>query len=297
MNGENPKKLSKPIFCILIFLVFGNILAWIAVFSFSGPSRLELIFFSVGQGDAILIETPGKNQILIDGGPGNLILEKLGKRMPFFDRTIELIVLSHPESDHLQGLLEVLKNYKVENIIWSGVKRTTPDFEEWQGLIEKERAKIFYAKAGLKVSEKNLVLIFLYPFELLAGKFVQNSNETSLVAKLELGKATFLFTGDIPKSIEEELLSKYKEADVLFSQVLKVAHHGSKSSTSERFLEKVLPKIAVISAGENNQFGHPHSETLEKLEKYKIQILRTDLQGDIKIVTNGKELIYGISNN
>lgn len=293
MLGKNKITKIGPIF--LIFLCVANVLAWNAAFELHKQKNLEAHFFYIGEGDAILIETPGQNQILIDGGPNNLILDKLSKELPFFDRTIELVILTHPEKDHLDGLLEVLKNYKVENIIWTGVLRDTTEFKEWQNLIEKEGARILYGKGGLKVTENNLFLTFLYPLESLVGNLVKDSNDTSLVLKLELDEIGFLFTGDITKLTEDQLTLNYEDPKILKSDVLKVAHHGSKTSSSERFLEKILPTVAVISAGKNNQFGHPHSEVLEKIKKYGAQILRTDLQGDITIITNGKNLIYEIS--
>lgn len=293
MLGKNKITKIGPIF--LIFLCVANVLAWNAVFEFHKQKNLEVHFFYIGEGDAILIETPGKNQILIDGGPNNLILDKLSRKLPFFDRTIELVILTHPEKDHLGGLLEVLKNYKVENIIWTGVARDTTEFRRWQNLIEKENARILYGKAGIKVIENNLFLTIIYPFESLVGNLVKDSNDTSLVIKLELDEIGFLFTGDITKLTEDQLTLNYDDPKILKSDILKVAHHGSKTSSSERFLEKTLPTVAVISAGKNNQFGHPHSEVLEKIKKYGAQILRTDLQGDITIITNGKNLIYEIS--
>lgn len=294
MLGKN--KITKKISLIfLIFLYVANVLAWNAVFELNKPKNLETHFFYIGEGDAILIETPGQNQILIDGGPNNLILDKLSKELPFFDRTIELVILTHPEQDHLEGLLEVLKNYKVENIIWTGVLRDTTEFKEWQNLIEKEGARILYGKKGIKVTENNLFLIFLYPLKSLVGNLVKDSNDTSLVLKLEFDEIGFLFTGDITKLTEDQLILNYEDPKILKSDILKVAHHGSKTSSSERFLEKTLPTIAVVSAGKNNQFGHPHPEVLEKIKKYGAQIFRTDLQGDITIITNGKDLIYEIS--
>ncbi|MDP3763597.1 MAG: MBL fold metallo-hydrolase, partial [bacterium] len=142
----------NPVLIILGILVGLNLLAWLAVWELGSGTGLEVTFFDVGQGDAVFIETPQGQQILIDGGPSSVILEKLGKEMPFWDRTIDLIILTHPERDHLAGLLEVLKSYKVENILWTGVVRDTAEYKEWQKLIQEEGAKIFIAKAGLRIS-------------------------------------------------------------------------------------------------------------------------------------------------
>lgn len=281
------KKAKKFIYSILVFLFFLNILAWVVVYDLKNPQVLEVNFFDVGQGDAIFIETPQRHQILIDGGPGSAVLEKLAKEMPFWDRTIDLIILTHPEKDHLAGLIEVLKRYKVENILWTGVIRDTAEFKEWEKSIKGERAKIFIAKSGQKIIMPKTVLGILYPLENLEGEELKDSNNTSIVAKLVFKENSFLFTGDIYKSIEKELITKETDID---SDVLKVAHHGSKTSSSEEFMKEVSPQEAVISAGKDNPYGHPHQEVLEILEKYGIRILRTDLDGDIKIISDGSNL-------
>jgi competence protein ComEC len=270
-----------------IFLFLSNILAWLVVSDLSKPALLKVVFFDVGQGDAIFIETPKRHQILIDGGPTSSILEKLSKEMPFWDRTIDLVILTHPERDHLFGLLDVLKRYKIENILWTGIIREIPEYKKWKELIEKEKSEIKIAKAGLKIFASDFLMKILYPFESLEGKKYQNSNETSIVSKLIFDKISFLFTGDILKKQEKELIDQY--SDFLESNILKLAHHGSKSSNSEEFLREVLPEIAIISVGRENKYGHPHQEVLERLEKYDIKILRTDRDKDIKIISNGKK--------
>ena len=283
-------KRNNSVFLILGILFFLNIFAWIVVFELSQPRFLEVIFFDVGQGDAIFIETPQRHQILIDGGPDSKILEKLGKEMPFWDRTIDLIILTHPEKDHLFGLLEVLKRYQVENILWTGVQRETPEAEEWEKLIKEEKAKIFLSKAGQKIifsrKEAENFMDIIHPFEDLKGREVKDSNNTSIVSRLVFGNNSFLFTGDIEKEVEERLAEQNIFLD---SDILKVAHHGSFTSSSENFIERVSPEIAVISAGKKNQYGHPHREVLERLEKFGIKILRTDQMGNIRIFSNDKE--------
>ena len=131
----------NPVFIILGILLGLNALAWLAVYNLSQARLLEVDFFDTGQGDAIFIETPQNYQILIDGGPDSTILEKLNKEMPFWDRTIDLIILTHPEKDHMAGLIEVLKRYKVENILWTGIVRDTAEYKEWQKSIQKEKDK------------------------------------------------------------------------------------------------------------------------------------------------------------
>ena len=282
------RKARNFVLSVLVVLASLNILAWIAVFDLAKPQFFEVNFFDIGQGDAIFIVSPKRQQILIDGGPDSKILEKLGKEMPFYDRSIDLVILTHPERDHLAGLIEVLKKYKVENILWTGIKRDSAEFKEWENLIKDEKAKIFIAKTGQKIhcstwNDGHCYFEILFPFENLEGKEFENSNDTSIVARLVFGKNHFLFTGDISKIAERELVIRAN----IDSDVLKVAHHGSKTSSSEEFLKAVSPKIAVISVGKGNSYGHPHQEVLEIFQKFGIKVLRTDLDGDIKIISDG----------
>jgi competence protein ComEC len=271
----------------ILLLILANLYLWRFVFSLDG--NLQVIFFDVGQGDSIFIETPQGHQILIDGGPSKKILEKLAMELPFWDRTLDLVILSHPEKDHLEGLNYVLRRYKVENILWTGVLRETNVFREWQEALEKEKANEVIAKAEEEIKAGNVKIFILYPFQSLAGKEYKNSNDTSIVANLVFGENSFLFTGDATKKTEQQLLAKKLDID---SDVLKVGHHGSKTSTSKEFLKEVSPEIAVISCGRNNRYGHPHKEVLQNLRNFGIKILNTCQKGDIKIVSNGNDLIY-----
>jgi len=278
------KKLT-PV--ILAFLFLTNILAWITVYDLDKPQLLEVSFFDIGQGDSIFIETPQGHQILIDGGPSSKILEKLGEEISFSDRTIDLIILTHPEHDHIGGLIDVLERYKVENIMWTGIIRETKEYGAWIEAIEEEEANMIIAKAGQKIEAGEVLIYILYPFESLKGEVVKEVNNSSVVARLVFDQNSFLFTGDIFKSVEEELI----EREELKSDILKVGHHGSKTSSSKEFIESVLPELAVIQSGRDNHYGHPHPETLEVLGNYDIKVLRTDKEGDIKILSNGVNYI------
>lgn len=288
-SNRSPKLFFTKI--ILGCLVFLNIVAWFIVWDLAQPKFLEVVFFDVGQGDATFIETPQRIQILIDGGPSSVILEKLAKEMPFYDRTIDLIILTHPEKDHLFGLLEVLKKYKIKNILWTGVVKDTAEFQEWRNLINKEGAKIIMAQAGQQIDiglaqGGPILLDILNPSEDLEGQEFKDSNDTSIVADLVFKDVSFLFTGDITEKVEKKL-----NVD---SDILKVAHHGSKTSSSPEFLKKVSPDIAIISVGEN-KYGHPSPEVLANLENFGIKTLITKELGDIKIISDGEK--YGISNS
>ncbi len=270
---------KKLVWVVLGVLICLSVIAWVVVWDLKGAGDLEVVFFDVGQGDSIFIETPDGFQVLIDGGPGLAVLEKLGKEMPFYDRTIDLIILTHPEHDHLFGLLEVLKRYKIKNILWTGIIRDTAEWEEWKRLIEDEGAEIKIAQAGQKINlSENIYLSIIYPFESLEGQETKYTNDTSIVAELVFKDVSFLFTGDITKKIEKQL--------IVDSDILKVAHHGSKTSSCLEFLEAVSPELAVISVGEN-RWGHPNQEVLENLQQFNIEILITRELGDIKIVSDG----------
>ncbi len=273
-----------------MFLVLANVFVWKEVLSFS--NKLEVVFFDMGQGDSIFIETGQGHQILIDGGPGGeRILEKLSGEMPFWDRSIDLVILTHPDYDHLRGLLDVLDRYKVENILWTGVKRETKTFEKWLEKTEVEGANIFIAKTGQRIKAGKAQIYILHPFWSLEGEmFERSSNDSSVVAKLLFGQNTFLFTGDISRKVEEDLLVRSALPVSLAAEVLKISHHGSKTANSREFFEVLQPEIAVISCGKDNKYGHPQLEVLSNLREFGITILRTDELGDIKITTNGTNL-------
>jgi len=278
--------LSKDKIRLLVIgiLVISNIIAWQHI-SFLLCPYLDVTFLDVGQGDSIFIQTPSKNQILIDGGPNSQVLERLGNQIPFFDRTLDLIVLTHPEKDHMAGLLDVLKVYRVENILWSGVVRETKDFKEWQRLIEGEGSNMIIAKAGKRIIlDSGIYLDILNPSVSLEGELINDSNPTSVVVRLVNRNMSFLFTGDIDQKVEKALENKEVKADIL-----KVAHHGSKYSSSEGFLRAVSPRIAIIEVGDNS-YGQPAQEVLQRLENSGINSFNTKDSGDIKIITDGNNL-------
>lgn len=278
---------KKLVIGIIAVLVCFNVLAWAAVLKTSDQS-LKVVFFDVGQGDSIFIETPKGTQVLIDGGPNSKVLEKLNEQLPFFDRSLDLVILTHPDADHLAGLVEVLKSYKADFVAWTGVGSSRPEFQEFLAEINQGNAqKLFLAEGEKIIIGKDVYFEVLAPLENFQGREVSDFNSSSLILKMVYGKSTFLFTGDSPQSIEWQLVDSGKD---ISSQVLKVSHHGSDTATSDIFLQKVDPEIAVISAGAKNRYGHPAAEILERLEKYGIKTMRTDQQGNIKIFSNGEEI-------
>ncbi|PIP23647.1 MAG: MBL fold metallo-hydrolase [Candidatus Nealsonbacteria bacterium CG_4_10_14_0_2_um_filter_38_17] len=283
MRGDKAKNSTIFIFGLLVIL---NSLAWITVYNLSKPRLLEVDFFDVGQGDSIFIETPQKYQVLIDGGPSSKIIEKLGKVMPFYDRSLDLVILTHPDPDHLVGLIDVLKNYNVNLIGFTGVVSSNPEFIEWKSQISSKHTPLIVLTKNEKILlGKEVYMYILAPLESFEGREVKDFNSSSIVARLVFKNSSFLFTGDTPKSVEKELVENKSNID---SDVLKVGHHGSKTSTSDIFLQAVTPENAVIQVGKDNRYGHPHQEVLDRLQNYGIKILRTDQDSDIKIISDGE---------
>ncbi|HFC76770.1 MAG TPA: MBL fold metallo-hydrolase [Candidatus Moranbacteria bacterium] len=259
-----------------IGLIICLILGWI-IFCLQKNQELKIIFFNVGQGDAILIES-GRNQIIIDGGRNEeLLLERLGEFMPFWDRTIEAIVVTHPDSDHFGGLIGALKNYRVKNVIKTKARSKSQIWRKMENIIAEKKVNKILAINGLNIKFPNLAKIeTLFPFFNVA-EYPKKTNDTSVVMKLVYGKNSFLFTGDLPSNKEDELLQTKIN---LKSEVLKVGHHGSRFSTSDDFLEAVDPKDAIISVGKNS-YSHPTKEVLDKLKRRLVRIWRTDQDGNI----------------
>lgn len=293
------EKNTKWFYFGIIFLICFNFFVWKEVFYLYKNSELKVNFLNVGQGDSAFVVTPQNHQILIDGGPDSTVLGKIAKQMPFWDKSLDLVILSHPEKDHMQGLIEVLKRYKVNYIVWSGVKKQDTEYLEWLKVLIKQQkmgAKIITAQVGQEIKVGNLLIDILNPKENLFGRDAgSSSNDTSVVAKLIYGKNSFLFTGDIDAKAEADLIAKFS-GDVghppilsLKSNVLKVAHHGSKYSTTDIFLESVKPSAAVIEVGKNT-YGHPTPEAILRLKNIGAKILRTDQLGDIVFKSNGQNL-------
>lgn len=268
---------------ILIVLFVITIIIWVFVFREAKQNDiLEIDFFDVGQGDGIFVETGDGKQMLVDGGPSNVILEKLGKEMGFYDRYIDLVILTHPEYDHIGGLIEVIKRYNIGAIITTGVVRDTNQYKEWIKIIEQKNIPIYIAQLGGQIDfGNNIKMDILYPFENLVGQEVSNTNNSSIVGKLVYKDFEVLLTGDIEKSVERKLVNSGID---LKADVLKVPHHGSKTSSTEEFLQAVNSVINIIQAGKDNKYGHPHQEVLERMANVFI----TGKSGDVEILTNGK---------
>ena len=257
--------------------------------------ELHISFLNIGQGDAILIQR-GNQQVLIDGGPSpQALIMELGERMPFWDRTIELVILTHPHSDHLTGLVEVLERYQVEQVLYADVDDSSPLYQEWLELIEENDIEYTLAQAGQQIDLGDGVIIeVLHPPEPLLAGTGSDINNNSVVLRLSLGQVSFLLAADIEQEAEFELIALPAN---LNSTVLKVAHSGSYTSTTAEFLAAANPQVAVISVGEN-PFGHPSGEVLARLEDElgAENVYLTSEQGTIEFITDGRRLWVTVEN-
>lgn len=252
--------------------------------------ELHVSFLDVGEGDAIFIQK-GNQQVLIDGGPGPQAIDLgLSRRMPFWDRTIDLLVLTHPHSDHLAGLVEVLRRYRVGQVLYPALDYRSPLFDEWMRLIAESGVKSTVACAGQQVAlgDGAIMEVLNPPVNPLSGSESDLDNN-SIVLRLRDGKVSFLLAADIMRDTEWELV---RERADLASTVFKVAHHGSDTSTTSEFLAVVNPQAAIISCGAGNKFGHPNDVVVDRLEQKlgKENIYRTDKYGTIEFITDGKRL-------
>jgi len=274
-------KNKKLNFLILTALFAATIFIWSTIFSLLSGDVLKVVFFDIGQGDSIFIETPAKRQILIDGGPDKSVLEKLGEAMPFYDRSIDLVILTHPDSDHITGLVSVLEYFEVGHILVSGFKGDSAVYSQWEKIIEEKKIPLTVAQAGQKVIfPSGAVLEILWPDQ-SRMETISLANNASVVGRLIYGNSKMILTGDIEKKVENLL----GENSDLRADILKTAHHGGKTSTGEGFLNAVSPEAAVVSVGKDNRYGHPSREVLDRLGN--IAVYRTDEEGDIKILTDG----------
>jgi competence protein ComEC len=252
--------------------------------------RLHVSFLDVGEGDAILIQK-GSRQVLVDGGPSpQAIGLELGKQMPYWDRTIDLLVLTHPHSDHMTGLVEVIQRYRVTGIMETNCDYESPLYREWHRIIDEKGIAVTTARAGLRIDMGDGIIIdVLNPDPKNNTVEMTDPDNNSIVLRLTTGDISFLLTGDIMRETERELV---REGAGLESIVLKAAHHGSDTSTTAEFLAAVDPDAAVISCGKDNKHGHPSEEVLSRLEGGigADNIYRTDEDGTVEFITDGERL-------
>lgn len=269
---------------VLGVLLIGAVLIWYAIAASDRGGVLTFAMLDIGQGDAIFIESPSGNQILFDGGPNRSVLRELGKVMPFFDRSIDMLVVTNPDKDHFSGFIDVLSSYKVSIIVEPGTVGASGEYSLLEQRVKQEGAKHVLARRGQTIDIGGGAFIeILFPDRDASG---MGTNDGSIIAKLIYGRTSFLLTGDTTEAVEE-YLSKLdgKRLDV---DVLKIGHHGSRTSTSAAILGFASPAYALISAGKDNSYGHPHKEVLDRLNEFEVETLGTYEQGTIILESDGE---------
>lgn len=245
---------------------------------------LTIVMLDIGQGDALYIRTPQGTDLLIDGGADRRVLSELGEVMPPQDHQIEVVIATHPDADHIAGLTELPEVYDLDTLITSGTKKQTGFSQELSTWNEKYGVTVVEAYRGWRLNiEEELWLEFLNPNP---PHFHKAPNEDSVMFVLHFKEFSAFFTGDASTEVEHEIVEEFGSFDI---DILKVGHHGSKTSTSATLLDATTPEVALISVGAQNKFGHPHFEPVHKLEQRGIQIFRTDVDGRVLCTTDGRE--------
>jgi competence protein ComEC len=239
---------------------------------FFGARESRIIFCDVGQGSGAIIALRGGLQIIVDAGPSNKFSGCVGRNMPYFDRRIELMVISHPDKDHFVGAIELLKKYRVERVLVNNDVSGSGEYKVFSGLANDKLRKV---GAGEQIKIGGAEIDFLSP-----GKDYKNDNKNSLFFKFSYGDKKAIFTGDAPTEIEDGLV---RDGADLRADILQIAHHGSEDSFSKKFFEAVGPELAIISVGKDNKYGHPSGRVVKALKNLNVRYFRTDEAGDITV--------------
>lgn len=272
---DTNRKLVSPLLLLLSVVV----LVTLGYALLQKPSdSIKLTFLDVGQGDAELVVTPKGQDILIDGGPNDSVVNKLDKNIPFYSHKLDAVVLTHPHADHVAGLVAVANKYQINKVYMSGVTHTAPEYFAFLEALKQHNVAVQIVKSGDSLDfGDGIRLDFLYPLTSLENQTAENLNLTSVVTRLSWGKSSALFMGDLESEGQDKLLASGQNVR---SSILKVSHHGSKDSVNAKFLAAVAPKYAVIEVGKDNKFGHPSQDMLNLLTG--LIVYRTDYDGDVR---------------
>jgi len=270
---------------LLSALLILNAVVWYAWFN-PAEARLQVSVLDIGQGDSILVQGPTGLQMLVDGGPDRSVLRELPKEMSFFDRSIDLVVETHPDKDHIAGLTEVLDRYRVSYFMSPGIPHTTATVQGLKAAISREsELRAFTARRGMRIHlGGGAYADVLYPDHDVSH---EETNEGSVVMRVVYGSTSFMLTGDAPSDVEDRLIGLDANRGELLTDVLKAGHHGSKYSTNDTWLSAVHPKYIAISAGKDNSYGHPSPEVLERIKKEGAKIFSTIDLGTLRFVSDG----------
>lgn len=274
-------KVSVVLFSVALIAV-----SCVVIFYESAPAKLRVSFLDIGQGDAILIQTPSGHDMLIDGGPTNAVLEKLHSKMSYFDRELDVMIATHGDADHITGLIPVLEQYDVKRFVKSPIVAETGIFDDLLSHITEEASEVHVGKRGDVIDfGDGVVAYILYPGANISPK--TETNDASVSVVVSYGEQAFLLTGDLGSTHEGELIQSVLPKHIT---VYKAGHHGSKYSSGEQLLTYIKPEYAIISAGVDNKYGHPNPEALQRLTKYSKEILSTIDRGTITFVTDGRTI-------
>ncbi|MFA5644081.1 MAG: MBL fold metallo-hydrolase [Patescibacteria group bacterium] len=280
------RKKTKKIgilFLVLAIVFFFSISPW----KEEKNTNLEVSFIDSDQADAILIQTPQEKNIIIDFG-STKGLKELDKKIKWWNKKIDLIIITHPHDDHIAGMISLIKKYKIEKIMYTGIIHSSPIYSELLETIKNKKIPLMIPAGQQTINlEENCQIAIIFPWDNFYNKEIENLNNSSIVSQLNCKNSKFLFMGDAENEVENEILEK---EIAIKSDVLKVGHHGSITSTGQEFLERVSPEIAIVMVGKNNKFNHPSLRTLKKLEKLDIKTFRTDLDGTIDIISDGEKI-------
>lgn len=291
---------AKSKIALTLAVIFAG-LGLLLILSLQNMGKFRLIACDVGQGDGMLLVSPSGKQIVVDGGPGTKIADCLSQSMPFWDRTVELVVATHAQKDHMEGLLEILARYKVKMIATTKVNNGSELYRAWEKAVENEKAKVYVPKSGDQIildrkQGQTLSMDVLWPpfakasegepsIEEWWERPPHDLNEAAVVLRVNYGPSTssgfcVYLTADIPKETLQGLVDRQ-------CQVLKISHHGSKTGTNEKIVNEVRPRLAIIQVGKNS-YGHPTKEVIDLLTSNEVKILRNDINGIIEITSDGK---------
>lgn len=278
--------MKRKIIFFTLFIAFFVGLYFIFA-HYQKPKTLKVYFLDVGQGDAIFIKTPNGKTMLVDAGAGNNVLAPLSKHFLFKKKHIDIALATHPDADHVGGFAQILQIYDVGAFVESGFDHDTQVVDQIQNLINDKNIKHVIAREGTKIDlGDNVSFNIIAPNE---AEMNRESNDASIVGMLVYGNTSFMLTGDAPITTEIRLVKNY--ANSLKTNVLKLGHHGSRTSSAIEFLQTVGPDIAIISAGRNNRYGHPHLEVLNRLDYLKIPYLSTAEKGTICLESDGVKIL------
>ncbi|MBP6912857.1 MAG: MBL fold metallo-hydrolase [Candidatus Pacebacteria bacterium] len=288
---KNQYKKYLAFIGVIVFVIFALFFAYKNIslnLSFGRNENLQVYFLDVGQGDAIFIKSPSGKTMLVDAGPQNNVLKPLSKRFLFRKKHIDVLLASHPDADHVGGFVPVMQNYNVDVFVESAYIKDNQILAQVETLVNDKVQNHVIATEGTVIDLGGGVT-----FKILApndSELIGDSNNASIVGKLIYGNNSFLLTGDASISNEIRLVKDYGEREELKADVLKLGHHGSRTSSAIEFLQNVNPQIAIISAGKNNRYGHPHPEVLNRLKNVGIPYVSTTEKGTVCLQSDGEKV-------